>query len=116
MRSQALLVLWATALVGLLVGCGGQYQRQNQVIGKGPTSLTFRNSGGDRIEVRVTWARGDGGLRSRSFDLEPRGSVELKLVERVEYEVSLDAACSCPTCPTTPVCPQHQVIEVGGDE
>ncbi|MBM3472771.1 MAG: hypothetical protein FJX75_05830 [Armatimonadetes bacterium] len=115
MRRQGLLFSLLLAACGSLVGCSSNDGGPPRVIGKGPTSLTFVNRGGDDVDVRVTWARGDGGLRTKSFDLQHGGTVELRLVERVEYEVALDAECSCPAAPSTPAVPQHDVVVVGGD-
>jgi len=115
MKRHVLLLIMLLAAGGMHCGCGSQAPRQNQVIGQGPNSLTFVNRGSDVVNVRVTWARDDGGLRTRSFDLQNGGTVELRLVERVEYEIGLDAACSCPTPSPTPAVPQHEVVVVGGD-
>jgi hypothetical protein len=115
MKRQALVLIALLLVGGVLDGCSSGDGGPPRVVGKGPTSLTFRNTGGDTVEVRVTWARADGGLRTKSFDVQGGGAVELRLVERVEYEIALDAQCSCPAAPVTPAVPQHQVVVVGGD-
>lgn len=89
-----LCILGAYSALVILAGCAGW--RQDETIGQGPVSLIFRNTGPETIEVRVTWTRATGDPRSREFDVEVGGRVELRLADRAEYEIKLASVHSCP--------------------
>ena len=109
--TRVLLTLAVLGIVGILVGC----DTQNEVIGQGPATLVFRNGGAETIEVQVGWDDADGETHHRHFDVQADGRVELHLVDRLTYEIRLDAdSASATTAGGAP--PADQVIVVGGAE
>lgn len=103
----------AWAVLGVtwgLVGC----DTQNEVIGSGPATLVFRNSGDETIEVQVGWEDEGGETHHRHFDVQTGGRVELHLLDRLIYEIRLDVdSASASSVESAP--PAEQVIVVGGD-
>ena len=94
MRKLAV-VLIAGIVVGWLAGCGGAMQRQ--VIGNGPVSVLFQNTGGRSVHVVVRWVGREGQERKRHFQLESGGQVDLHTVESEQYEVRIDAGTDTPS-------------------
>jgi len=100
MGRRAALVVIGFGMLAAVAGCAAQ----DELIGEGPASLIFENSGSDTIAVRVEWDDETGERQHRSFDLW--GKVELRLADRTQYRVILDARCDA-DCATQ---------EVEGDE
>ncbi|MBM3497556.1 MAG: hypothetical protein FJX74_02690 [Armatimonadetes bacterium] len=104
------------ALAGLVTlaagvaGCGAQ----DEVVGEGPASLVFSNSGAETIDVSVRWTDDEGTPRRKGFDLEPQGRVEVRLADQLEYRIYLDAECGSTTAAEEGP-PEPRVITVGGD-
>ena len=97
-----LLVVAVACALGLLIGCSAQ----DEVIGRGPTALISENDGSREIEVEVRWTNDEGILRSRAFDLEVNGRVEVRTPDRSEYRVLLEAEADALTDDRTTPTPE----------
>jgi hypothetical protein len=108
---RLVLLVGGLAAVAALSGCSAA---QNEVIGDGPASLLFDNDGSAGISVEVTWTKDGGTERRREFYLESEGTVELRLADRLQYRIGLDA--NCPSSAASQGRPgQLEVITVGNE-
>ena len=90
----ALGVLSPALLMMLLAGCGGS---QNEVLGTGPASLVFTNSGDTQVDVKVSWQGEQGQWQARDFTVYVDGRVELRVPQRDKFYINLDSECDCDT-------------------
>jgi len=101
----------SVAVLGALCGCGSQ----DEVIGRGPAALVFTGDGDDSVNIEVTWEEDNGQWVSRDFTLYPLGRVEVRLADRLNYYVSVDASASSSSAQENGV-PQNEVLTLDQGE
>ena len=80
-----------------LAGCSSM-TRPDRDIGEGPTSLVFDNDGTETIEVRVVWTNSEDDQERREFNVHGSQVVTLRLEERTQYRIVMDAECTDGDC------------------
>ena len=90
-------IVLAVGIGAPLIGCSS-VTRPDRDIGEGPATLIFDNDGAETIEVRVVWTDEEGERQRREFNVHGSQIVTLRLEDRAEYRIVMDAECSDGDC------------------